>query len=142
MTTYTAQTNITIDTSLTKVWDALINPEIIKQYMHDAQIVTDWQVGSPIIWKGEWKGKTYEDKGTVLALEPHKLLKYSHWSPMSGGEDKPENYHEVTYELLESDGKIVLTFTQGNSPTQEEADNMVHSFWAPVLQAIKDITER
>ena len=142
MTTYIAQTSITINAPAAKIWDALVNPEIIKQYMHGAQIATDWRVGSPIIWKGEWKGETYEDKGAVLALEPRKLLKYSHWSPMSGGEDKPENYHDITYELSESDGRTILTFTQGNTPTQEEADNMVHSFWEPALQIIKEVTEK
>src|SRR5205807_9908914 len=55
----------------------------------------------PITWKGEWQGKTYEDKGTVLAVEPNKLLRITHWSPMGGSEDKPENYHTVTYELAE-----------------------------------------
>lgn len=141
MTTYTAQTNITINAPIAKVWDALTNPEIIKQYLHGTKTVTDWKVGSPIIWKGDWKGELYEDKGTILAFAPQKLLKYSHWSPMSGDEDKPENYHDVTYELSEHDGKTILTFTQGNSPTQEEADGMVKSFWAPALQIIKDTTE-
>ena len=142
MMTYTAQTNVTINAPAAKVWDALVDPEIISQYLHGTQTITDWEVGKPIVWRGEWKGESYEDKGTVLAFEPHRLLKYSHWSPMSGGEDKPENYHDVTYELSERDDKTVLTFTQGNSHTQGEADNTVRSFWAPALQIIKDITER
>jgi uncharacterized protein YndB with AHSA1/START domain len=90
---------VTIDAPRDRVWNALTDPKMVKQYMHGTNMSTDWREGSPIKWKGEWKGKPYEDKGTVLAFEPKKLLRYTHWSPMGGSEDKPENYHTVTYEL-------------------------------------------
>ena len=95
---------VTIDAPRAKVWDALTNPAKVKQYMHGTDMSTDWTAGGPIIWRGEWKGHSYEDKGTVLAFEPERLLRYTHWSPMGGSEDKPENYHTVTYELIEEGG--------------------------------------
>ena len=87
------------------------------------------------------KGQSYEDKGTVLEMEPQRRLKYTHWSPMSGCADTPENYHELTCELSERDGQTTLTFTQGNSPSQKEADDMVAQAWAPALQIIKKVSE-
>ena len=57
----TAQTEI--DASPDKVWDALTDPDQIKQYMFGSQVETDWRPGSPIVWKGEYEGKQYEDKG-------------------------------------------------------------------------------
>jgi uncharacterized protein YndB with AHSA1/START domain len=103
---------------------------------------TDWKEGSSISWKGEWKGKSYEDKGRVLEVEPQRLLRYTHWSPMGGGEDKPENYHTLTFELAGSDGKTILTLTQDNNPTQEEADKMARDNWAPVLEGLKATAEK
>ena len=57
--------------------------------MHGTNLATDWKVGSPITWSGEWKGTPYVDKGTVLEVEPGRRLAYTHWSPMGGSEDRP-----------------------------------------------------
>jgi uncharacterized protein YndB with AHSA1/START domain len=133
---------VTIHATRAEVWSALTNPEKVKQYMHGTEMSTDWKEGSPISWKGEWKGRSYEDKGTVLAVEPQKLLKYTHWSPMGGSEDKPENYHTVTYELAGEDGKTTLTLIQDNNASQEEADKMASDNWGPVLNGLKETVEK
>jgi uncharacterized protein YndB with AHSA1/START domain len=133
---------VTIHATPREVWNALTNPEKVKQYMHGTQMSTDWKKGSPIVWKGEWKGRLYEDKGTVLAVEPQKLLRYTHWSPMGGSEDKPENYHTVTYELAGEDGKTTLTLIQDNNASQEEADKMATDNWGPVLDGLKETVEK
>src|SRR4030088_3127962 len=110
--TFVAEKRITINAPVDAVWEALTDPALVKQYMHGTNMETSWEVGSPITWKGEWKGEAYEDKGTVLAVEAKKLLKTTHWSPMGGGEDKAENYRTVTYELAERAGETVLTLKQ------------------------------
>ena len=94
-----------------------------------------WTVGSPIISRGEWKGHSYVDKGTVLAFEPERLLTTTHWSPMGGTEDRPENYHTVTYELAEESGTTTLTLTQDNNATQAEADTMAENNWGRCWRA-------
>src|SRR4051794_3724359 len=99
------EVSATIDAPVSKVWDALTKPEIIKQYFFNTNTVTDWKVGGPIKWNGEWEGKSYEDKGTVLAFEPQKKVSYTYWSSMSGMEDKPENYVTVTYLVSEEGDK-------------------------------------
>ena len=138
---FVAEKRITINASADAVWQALTDPALVKQYMHGTNMETSWKVGSPITWKGEWKGKAYEDKGKVLALEPKKLLRTTHWSPMGGSEDKPENYHTVTYELAERGGKTILTLKQGNNASQEEADTMAEKNWGPVLEGLKTVAE-
>src|SRR5215204_5744439 len=69
-----AKASATINAPASKVWDALTKPEQIKQYMFGTQVTTDWKVGSPITYTGEWKGQAYEDKGKVLEIEPAKAL--------------------------------------------------------------------
>lgn len=139
---YEAKTSITIDASRADVWDALIDPAKVKAYLHGAEVASDWTVGAPITWTGVWKGKPYVDKGTVLAIEPERLLRTTHWSPMGGSEDRPENYHTVTYELRQDGTKTVLELTQDNNATQKEADAMADDNWAPILQGLKQTVER
>jgi uncharacterized protein YndB with AHSA1/START domain len=139
---FDAKKSIVIHAPAAAVWDALTKPELIKQYMHGTQTKSDWKVGSPILWTGEWQGKSYEDKGTILAVQPKKLLRYTHWSSMGGSVDKPENYHTVTFELSEEHGQTTLALTQSNNPSQEEADKMAEYNWGPVLQGLKDVVEK
>jgi len=139
--TFSAQTSLTINAPIEKVWQALVDPVIVKQYLHGTDLKTDWNIGAPITWSGDWNGKAYEDKGIVLKYTPPSLVSTSHWSPLSGTEDTSENYHIVTYTLSEHDSKTTLTLTQSNSPTQEDADSMIENGWRPILQTLKDLLE-
>lgn len=73
-----------IDAAISLVWNALTKHEFIKHYMFGTNVVTDRQVGSPVVWKGEWQGKSYEDKGTILRFEEERAFSYSHFIPLSG----------------------------------------------------------
>ena len=139
---YEALNKVTINAPKAEVWDALTNPEKVKKYMHGTEMSTDWKEGSPITWTGEWQGKPYQDKGEALEVEPKRVLKYTHWSPMGGSEDRPENYHTVTYELAGGDGTTTLTLTQDNNASPEEADKMATDNWGPVLNGLKETIER
>lgn len=76
-----AKASMSVNASSERVWKALVDPEAIKQYMFGTNFVSDWREGSPIIWKGEWQGRSYEDKGMILQLKPGRTLEYSHFSP-------------------------------------------------------------
>lgn len=138
--TFISQSTIAINAPASKVWDALIKPELIKQYLFGTEVTTDWQVGSPITYKGEWEGKTYEDKGKVLQVEKEKLLVSTFWSSLSALADIPENYKTVRYELSVDDKGTRLTITQDNNISQEEADHSGQN-WKMVLEGIKKLVE-
>ncbi len=93
MADHVATAETEISASPAQVWSALTDPEQIKKYMFGSQVVTDWEQGSPIVWKGEYEGKKYEDKGEVVEIEPERRLKVTHFSPLSGREDTPELPH-------------------------------------------------
>ncbi len=131
---------INIKSSVAKVWDALTKPEIIKEYFFGTDTKTDWKIGSPIIFSGEWKGKSYQDKGIILSFEKNKLIKYSYWSSMSGIEDKPENYQIITYEISGSDGDVTLTLTQENIHDEKTKEHSLEN-WKKVLEGLKDVVE-
>jgi uncharacterized protein YndB with AHSA1/START domain len=74
------------------VWKALTDPEIVKQYFLGTNVTTTWREGEPVTFAGEWKGKSYEDKGIVLENRHEELLRITHYSPLTGLPDAPENY--------------------------------------------------
>lgn len=131
----------TIDAPVSRVWEALTNKEIIKEYFFGTETETDWEVGSPIFFRGTWEGQEYEDKGTILKLEKEKLLKYDYWSSMSGTEDIPENYATVTYELDTKQGQTIVTVTQKGFPNQEACDHSQEN-WKGVLKDMKSLLEQ
>jgi len=138
---FTAQATTTINTPASKVWDALTNPDLIKQYLYGTEVTSDWQVGSPITYKGEWEGKSYEDKGEILQIEPNKLLVSTFWSSLAGLPDLPENYKTVRYELSPENGLTRITITQDNNASQEEADHSTQN-WNTVLDKLKELLEK
>ena len=138
--TFISTASTTVNAPASKVWDALTNPNLIKQYLLGTQVICDWQVGSPIIYKGEWQGKSYQDKGEILQVEPEKLLVSTFWSSLSGLPDTPENYKTVRYEMTTEGDKIKLTLTQDNNATQEDS-NHSDEFWNKVLDTLKKLVE-
>ncbi len=136
----TGKASTTIDVPVSKVWQALTTPSIIKQYFFGTNAISDWKVGSPLIFKGEWQGKTYEDKGTILESIPNELFSYSYWSSMSGIEDKPENYVTVSYILTAGEGCTDLTITQENIPDDKMKEHSEEN-WNKVLDSLKKLLE-
>ena len=137
---FISKTSTTINTPMSKVWDALTKPHIIKQYLFGTEVTTDWQVGSPITYKGLWNGKAYEDKGKVVQIEVEKLLVSTFWSSLSGLPDVPENYKTVRYELTADGNGTRLTITQDNNESQEDANHSEQN-WKMVLDGLKKLLE-
>ena len=136
-----AEAEISINAPIGRVWEAFTNPELIRQYMFGTRVVTDWKVGSPIVWKGEWQGQSYEDKGTILKLEPQRLIQYSHFSPLSGAPDLAENYHTVTVELASAGAQTTVSLSQDNNETEDERDHSQKN-WQMMLEGVKRLLEQ
>ena len=135
-----AQVTITILAPRLKVWEVLTKPKLIKQYLFGTNVKTTWQVGSPIIYEGQWQGISYQDKGVVMQFEPGKLLVTTYWSSMAGLADIPENYKTVRYELAAEDIRTRLTLTQSNNASSEETIHTEDN-WKMVLDGIKKLCE-
>jgi len=136
-----AEASVTIDAPVAKVWQALVDPAAIQRYMFNTTVITDWREGSPIVWKGEWQGKSYEDKGVVLQCKPERTLQYTHFSPMSGLPDEPQNYHTVTVELSREHNHTCVSLTQDNNPTEQARDHSQKN-WNMVLGGLKELLEQ
>jgi len=137
---FIATSTITVDAPGMKVWSALVSPDAIKQYMFGATVISEWKEGSAIVWKGEWKGKPYEDKGVILRSTPGRVLCYTHFSPLAGLPDQPENYHTVTMELSPDGAHTRVTLSQNNNPTDETRQESEKN-WGMMLAALKQYVE-
>lgn len=129
----------TVNAPVRRVWEALTDPKIVKQYFFGTEMITDWKVGNPIIFQGAYEGKPYKDKGTVLEYKPNESLMYSYLSSWSGMEDKPENYLMVGYEVQQVPNGTVLTITQTNY--DEERAQHSEGNWKGVIDGLKKVVE-
>lgn len=137
----TLNTSIAIAAPADKVWEALTSPEWVKQYFYGTELDTDWQVGSPIFFRGEWEGNAYEDKGTVLAFDPPRSLRYNYWSSWSAKPDVPENYNNIEYMVQDQDGMSIVTITQDGFEDEEKRDHSEKN-WQMIIGAMKELLEK
>ena len=116
---------IDFDFSKKKVWNLLTNPEITKQYMYGCEVLSEWTVGSPIIWKGitEDGAEVIYVKGEIIEIEKEKKVTFTMFDPNKGMEDKLENYVNLTYELQKIKNGTKLILTQGDFSKAEDGKN-------------------
>lgn len=136
-----AISTITIDAPADRVWKVITDPAAVKEFMFGADLETDWTEGSPIAWRGEWEGKPYEDKGEILEVDPGRKLVHTHFSPLGGQEDKPENYHTLTWTLEDQGGATTLTLSQDNNANEDAAEHS-KGMWDMLVADVKKISER
>ena len=122
------------------VWRAITDPELVAKYYFGTTLESDWEPGSPITWTGEYEGTQYHDHGTVLEVVPRERLVHTHFSPLTGREDVPENYHTLTWVLHpDADGTLV-TLTQDNNHSYDEVEHSEKN-WHSVLEGLKGVVE-
>jgi len=124
-----------------KVWDALTNPEKIRIYLFGTNTFSDWKKGSDILFKGEYEGHKYEDKGKIIEIKENEILQYTYWSAFSGMEDKEENYSLVTCQLDVEDGKTTLIISQKSFVSQQAQEHSKLA-WTNVAGQIKELVEK
>ncbi|MCG8574461.1 MAG: SRPBCC domain-containing protein [Flavobacteriales bacterium] len=137
-----ASAEIIINATAEEVWDALVNPEKIKVYLFGTETITDWKVGSPIIFQGVYDGYKYQDKGNVLENVPNQFLKYAYWAQYSGLEDKEENYSHVSLSIKSlSPNQQQLSWLQEGFSKPEMQDHTQKGL-PDILNSIKDLVEK
>ena len=136
MTGILAKAQTEIEAPASRVWEALTDPDQIKEYMFGSHVETSWEVGSPITWDGEYEGRPYQDKGEVLTYDEPRELSVTHYSPLAGQDDKPENYHTLVYTLEEKGGRTNLALIQDNCADEQEAEQFSAN-WQQMLDGLK-----
>ena len=71
MADHVANATTEIDASPEEVWTALTDPEQIEKYMFGSRVVTDWQPGSPIVWKASTRARSTKTRGRSWRSSTH-----------------------------------------------------------------------
>ena len=140
-----SRVHTTISAQPSDVWKSLTDLTTFKKFFFGSDVATDWKVGSLITFRGEWKGKPYEDKGVVKTVDNGKRLSFTHWSPLSGMADVPENYHIVTFDLKPVGNGTDVTLSQVNQsdaePLTDKNRAEYDKNWKMVLDGLKKAVE-
>jgi len=135
--------SITVDALVSSVWDTITNPEKMKQWLHDndIEVVSDWETGSPILFRGKFHGRKFEDKGTILKFEPGKVFKYSYLSWISRLPDSPENYTIIEFKLTPKGHQTILSLTQTGFAAKASYEHW-NLYWMVTLGILKGVAEK
>ena len=130
-----------------KIWDLLTNPVMTKEYMFGCEVISDWKVGSPILWRGQTEdGKEIiYVKGNIIEFEKGSKVTFTMFDPNMKLDDIPENYLNLTYELEEKDNKTILKLSQGNFASVADGKKRYEESlkgWEMIIPIMKQITER
>jgi uncharacterized protein YndB with AHSA1/START domain len=111
--------NVIINATRSAVWDALTDPDSIRQWMGEPEmhieVITDWKVGEPILIAG-FHHVSFQNKGTILRFDPEQVLRYTHLSSVSLLPDEPQNYSIIEFELASAGTRTAVTLTVDKSP--------------------------
>ncbi len=137
-----------IDFSASKeqVWDLVTNPQMTKQYMFGCEVLSDWQLGSAVIWKGKTEdGKeVVYVKGNITAVQPGQEVTFTMLDPNSGIEDIPENYVHLTYKVTPIENGAHLLINQVYSKSAADAEKRYKESltgWDMVIEVMKKLIE-
>lgn len=138
---------IEIHAPASKVWEKLTMPDYTAQWASEFtggaefHIESDWQLGSPVLWKDQDGNVIVE--GNVTALEPNKFLRFTVFDVR--GEKPPVTEEDgITFELAEQSGKTTLHVLQGDfsaMPEGEKYQRLSAEVWDRVLPKIKALAE-
>jgi|SRR5699024_606234 len=134
--------SIKINSSPEKVWKILTDTKDIEKYLFGTKIKTNWKVGSPILFQGEYDGQKYIDKGDVIENKENELLRYNYWSSFSGLEDKPENYSLITYKIEKLNENSVKLIWHQQGFSNEKAQEHTEKSLGGILEIIKELAEK
>lgn len=136
---FIARADIEVDASPERVWVTLTRHA--SDVSLGAVIHSDWTVGSSVVWRGEWEGRSFEDEGVVLeAIAPLRLV-LTHSSGGAGEGAASGIVHRLGYELSGRGAGTHLEFWQDGNATPRTAAEAERN-WRAHLVAVKDHAER
>ena len=141
---------IEIHASAQKVWEAITKRDNSDQWAlafssggPQFHIESDWELGSPVLWKGE--DGVVNVEGTVTACEKNKLLRFTVFDVRSLQKIAVNEEDGITFELVEEKGKTTLHILQGDFSPMTDGEiyrDASAEIWDKVLPKIKELAER
>ena len=138
---YEIEKIIEINAPKRRVFEALTTCREIPKYFPLKEVVSTWEVGSEVLYKGEVNGSPFIDHGTIETLERPSLYSYRYWSDNHGTERTPENHLVISYSLSETPVGTELKLVQSNIRSEELYKLMETQVWDFLLGSLKQHLE-
>jgi uncharacterized protein YndB with AHSA1/START domain len=127
-----------IRTTPQKLWDALTEPQFIRQYWFGSTVECGWKNGSP--WKLLGSNGSVTDAGEILEIDPPRRMVIrwqNEWKP----ELKAEGPSRCMFELEPVGSAVKLTITHEVDRPESELITAVSGGWPRVLSNLKSLLE-
>jgi uncharacterized protein YndB with AHSA1/START domain len=84
--------------------------------------------------------KVHANAERVWATLTQPDLVHTHFSPLSGADDQPENYHRLSWRLDEDNGSTQVTLVRSGAAAEDEAEQFKTN-WRNMLDSLRDVAE-
>ena len=128
-----------IATTPEKLWTALLNGEITRQYWGHRN-VSDWKKRSTWTHQRAWDGSNLVVLvGKVVEIDPPRRLVLS-WADPTDANDEAR-HSRVTFDIEPLSGTVRLTVTHDRLEPDSEMERGITQGWPAVLSSLKTMLE-
>jgi uncharacterized protein YndB with AHSA1/START domain len=135
-TRYSLAVETVISADIGAVWEILVNPTRTGELFWGSTVESDFKVGSPIVWKGMWEGKPFEDRGVIKQVRRNALLQYTHWSTATGSAEDEGSHNLLTFRLSQEKQGVRVVLQHENIATKEMKEHS-EQMWNQLLGNLK-----
>lgn len=129
---------IYIEADARKIWDALTQPEFTAQYFYATRVESDWQVGSPVVYR--LPDDSLAVDGEVIEVEPPNRLVIT-WRALYTEEFTREGFSKVTFEITRLDDSVCkLSVLHDQFPDDSKLYEHVQG-WVAIISSLKSLLE-
>ena len=131
-----------IRTTPAKLWEALTDPQFIRQYWFGMTIESGWTKGSP--WKMARPDGSLTDSGEIIDIEPQRRMVIQ-WRHEGKAELKAEGDSLCTFELEpvpDAEPQVMkLSITHAIDRPESKLIHAVSGGWPRILSNLKSLLE-
>ena len=129
---------IFIRTTPERLWSALIDPGMTKDYWFGMRMEAEWKTGGA--WKLLFDDGRVADTGEVVVFDPPKRMELR-WRNEFKPELKAEGYSRCTMELEPAGEAVKLTVTHTMDSAESKFIAAVSGGWPQILSNLKSLLE-
>ena len=124
-----------------RVWQALTDGALTRQYWYGRRVESDWKVGSTVtFWYDTEDGEAVSDRGIVLESKPPRHLSYTFHVEFVD-ELKDEHPSRVTFDLEPIGDETRLTLIHDEFEPKSRVLDDCRTGWPAILSSLKSLVE-
>lgn len=136
-----AQVSITIKSSTTQVWKALLSNEIVNKYYYLYEDILNLAVGSIVSFKRAINDLEITDTGSLVEYIEGSLMKFKFLNSSEILPGIQEEFYEITYKLIDKNGFTFISIHHDGIENESNKEQY-ESHWALVLDNLKILLEK